>query len=284
MVGRALCRNGQIVFDLEVSGGRLMMLPAAAAYVVVGGGLPSSWIYTVTVDGPANTTTVWRPRSGVAHLQYAVDPSRPWIGRAPWQSASLSGALLAGIERQFSGEAGSASGYILPTPDTGDRGQDGADADEEQDPLTTLRRDLAAAGGRTVLAPTTAAGYGAGPGSAPSKDYKPERFGMNPPSSALEVRRDAERSIFAAAGVPPVLMSHQAPGGSLREGWRQFHALTVEPLAELVSGQLSDALGTHVRLDMRRARSADVGILARAIGSLVTAGMDVAEARRVVGI
>ena len=171
MIGRALCRSGEIVFDLQVTGGRLVMLPASAAYVTTGSGDRRTWLYTVTVDGPGSTMTVYRGRSAVAHLQYMVDPVRPWIGRPPWASASLSAILLGAIERQLAGEAGSALGYILPTPDVGDRGQEGADADEEEDPLTSLRRDLAAAGGRTVLAPTTAAGYGAGPGAAPSKDY-----------------------------------------------------------------------------------------------------------------
>ena len=168
--------------------------PCQRATAVVGSGDRRTWLYTVTVDGPGSTMTVYRDRSGVAHLQYMVDPVRPWLGRPPWASASLSGNLLAGIERQLSGEAGSASRYILPTPDVGDRGQEGADADEEEDPLTTLRHDLAAAGGRTMLAPTTAAGYGAGPGAAPSKDYKPERFGFHPPETAVETRRDVERS------------------------------------------------------------------------------------------
>ena len=136
-----------------------------------------------------------RGRSGVAHLQYMVDPVRPWLGRPPWASASLSASLLAGIERQLSGEAGSASGYILPTPDVGDRGQEGADADEEEDPLTTLRRDLAAAGGKTMLAPTTSAGYGAGPGAALAGDYKSERFGFHPPE--LKMPRAAEVATLA---------------------------------------------------------------------------------------
>ena len=72
------------------------------------------------------------------------DATRPWEGRAPWQTAQLSGALLAGVERQLAGEAESASGYVMPTPDVGDKGQ-AADADGEDDPLTALRRDLAAA-------------------------------------------------------------------------------------------------------------------------------------------
>ena len=170
--------------------------------------------------------------------------------------------MLAGVERQLSGEAGSASGYILPTPDVGDRGQEGADADEEEeDPLTTLRRDLDAAGGKTMLAPTTSAGFGAGPGAAPSTDYKSERFGFNPPASAVETRRDVERSILAACGVPPVLANHQAPGKSMREAWRQLTVGTVEPLAVLVADQLSEALGVKVSLTMPRA--ADVATRGR---------------------
>ena len=283
MIGRALCRSGQIVFDLEVMGGRLQMLPASAAYVVVGDARPSTWLYTLTLDGPGATRTVYRTRAAVAHVQYLTDPLRRWTARAPWASASLSGALLAGVERQLSGEAGSASGYILPTPDTGDRGQDTGD-DGEDDPLVSLRRDLAAAGGKTVLAPSVSAGYGAGPGAAPQKEYVSTRFGLNPPSGTIEVRRDVERSILAACGVPPVLAHYMAPGGSLREGWRQLHQLTVEPLSELVADQLSEALGQRVTLDMRRARAADIATLSRAIGSLTTAGMTPEQARALVGL
>ena len=283
MIGRALCRSGEIVFDLDVSpGGRLSMLPASAAYVTTGTGDRRTWIYTVTVDGPGSTVTVYRGRAGVAHLQYAVDPVRPWHGRPPWASAGMSGDLLAGIERQLSNESKSASGYILPTPDTGDRGQQGEDADEEDDPFTTLRRDLAAAGGRTVLSPTTAAGFGAGPGAAPSNDYKPERFGFNPPSAAAEVRRDVGRDILAACGVPPVLASHAAPGTSMREAWRQMTVGTIEPLAVLVASQLGEALGVDVTLTMPRA--ADVATLARAVQSLTGAGMSIEDAREVVGL
>ena len=287
MIGRALCRSGEIVFDLQVTGGRLMMLPASAAYVVVGSGDRRTWLYTVTVDGPGSTMTVYRERSGVAHLQYMVDPVRPWLGRPPWASASLSGSLLAGIERQLSGEAGGPSGYVLPVPDVGDKGQGGDDGqgeddDGEDDPIVALRRDLAAAGGKTMIAPTQQAGYGAGPAAAPAADYKSSRFGFNPPDSALEARRDLERSILAACGVPPVLANHAAPGTSMREAWRQMTVGTVEPIAVIVASQLSEALGVDVKLTMPRA--ADVATLARAVGSLVAkAGMPLADARAAVG-
>ena len=295
MVGRALCRYGQIVFDIEVDSGALRLLPASAAYVVVGSGDPRTWIYTVTVDGPGNTRTVHRTRDGVVHLQYAVSPSRPWEGRAPWATAGLSGTLLAGIERQLSGEAGGASGYILPTPDVGDKGEAAPDPanpsadDGEADPLTTLRRDLAAAAGATVLAPTTAAGYGAGPGAAPGKDYHPERFGFNPPSTALEGRRDVERSILAACGVPPALANHAAPGTSLRESVRLFAAVTMAPIARMIAQRLSESLGQQIELTLPNGN--DPSTMARsmmakaqAVQMLVTAGMSIADAREAVGL
>ena len=281
MVGRALCRRGEITFDLRVEAGELLLLPASSSYVIRGTGDPGSWIYTVTVDGPAGTETHWRRREAVAHIQYLTDPDRPWLGRAPWASAPLSARLLAGVERQFAGEAGGASGYVMAVPDTGDKGE-AEDADGEADPLTTLRRDLAAAGGKTTLAPAQAGGWGAGPSAAPQNEYASRRFGLTPPPGAVELRRDVERSILAASGIPPVLVNHQAPGTSLRESWRQFQTGTIEPLATIVSAQLSEALGVDVRLEVPR--PSDVATLARAVGSLTTAGMTVQDAREVVGL
>lgn len=285
MIGRALCRSGQIVFDLDVSGGRVRLLPASAAYVTVGNGDPRTWIYTVTVDGPGNTRTVYRTRDGVAHLQYAVDPVRPWIGRAPWAAAPLSSTMLAGIERQLAGEAGASSGYVMPAPDVGDHGAalppDGPD-DGETDPTTTLRRDLAAARGSIVLAPTMRGGHGAGAMAAPEGDFKSHRFGMHPPSALLEARRDVERSIYAASGIRPAMMNPAAAGTAMREAHRQFVAGTIEPIAGIVAAQLSEALGVAVSLDMPR--PAEVATLARAVHSLTQSGVPLADARRAVGL
>ena len=192
---------------------------------------------------------------------------------------------MAGLERQLANEAAALSGYIMPTPDLGDRGQGADDGSEgELDPLDALRADMAAGKGRTLLAPTMAAGLGAGPGMAPWKDYKSERYGFDPADPVLTARRDTERSISACYGCPPVLWDNRAPGVSLREAWRINHNLALAPLALLVGSQLSAALGVQVTLDMKRARSADVVMLSRAISSLVTAGFTKEEARTMVGL
>ena len=47
-----------------------------------------------------------RHRDAVLHVLYGQTSGCPYAGVPPWASASLSGTLLAGIERQLSGEAG----------------------------------------------------------------------------------------------------------------------------------------------------------------------------------
>ena len=288
MAGRELGRRGEAVWVIDVrSGGRVRLLPAAAPFVVVGGHLPETWRYHLSLYGPGTTATIYRMRAGVVHLKYGATPERPFEGRSPWMAANLSGKLLAGVERQLAGEASGPSGYVMAVPDVGDQGQaeEASDAEDAADPIAALRRDLAAAGGKTTIAPTQMAGYGAGPGAAPTHDYKSSRFGLNPPESAVETRENVQRSILGCYGLLPVTMHYSAPGTSLREAWRQFVSLSVEPLATLIGSQLSEALGVDVKLDMRKARAADVVMLSRAVGSLVQhASMTPDQAREVVGL
>lgn len=77
----------------------------------------------------------------------------------------------------------------MPAPDTGDPGQGEEGDPDAPDPLDEFRNDLAAAQGRTMVAPSMTSGWGGGPGVAPQKDYRPERFGLNPPQSVNELRR-----------------------------------------------------------------------------------------------
>ena len=284
LAGRALARRGQVVFDLEIDpDGDLAFIPCASVNVLSGSENPSTWIYSLQMYGPSATTTRYRPRNGVVHLAANVSPDRPWEGKAPWQGAQLSSALLAGVERQLSGEASGSSGYVVPMPDSGDRGQ-AADGDGEDDPLTTLRRDMAAAKGKTLLVPSLAGGLGAGPGVSPttSQEYLPRRWGAAPPESLIELRRDVERSILSCYGILPALHYERAAGTALREAGRQTHANSSVAIATLIASQLTEALSEEVTLTLPR--PTDMATLARAVGSLVTSGVDVNEARGIVGL
>ena len=67
------------------------MLPCAASSVLVGSANPQTWMYSLQLYGPSSTVTRYRPRDGVVHLQAGTQPDRPWQGRAPWQTAHISG-------------------------------------------------------------------------------------------------------------------------------------------------------------------------------------------------
>ena len=282
LCGRELARCGSFRCDLEVRGGRVDLVPASSAFAVQGTSDPSSWVWVLTLFGPGDTRTRFRPNDGILNVVIGNTVTRPWEGRAPWQAASLSGKLLSGIERQLAGESQSKSGYVLPVPDLGDRGQ-GEDDDGETDPLTTLRRDLASAAGRTMLAPSMASGFGGGPGVAPASEYSPRRFGANPPSALLELRRDIERSVLASYGILPSLVDARAAGNSLREARRQFHG-TIVALATLLENSLSEALNETVTLNLRRTKAADSATMARAVSSLTSSGMSLADAIESVGL
>lgn len=123
MMCRALSRSAEVLFDLRVSARHLTMLPASAAYVTTGDGDRRTSVDTVTVDCPGDAGAACRMRNGVAHLQYMVDPVRPWIGRPAWASASLSGTLIAAIERHLArrgdpavGSAAGSFGRCDPRP------------------------------------------------------------------------------------------------------------------------------------------------------------------------
>ena len=212
-------------------------------------------------------------------------PPHPGEAVPPWASASLSGRLLAGVERQLAGEASSASGYFLVGPDTGDRGQ-AADSDGSTDPQAGLLADMKNARGRTMIAPTMKAGGGAGAGNAPEHDYESVRFGMAPPPTTVEVRRDLAREIAATFGVPPVLLDAKAPGAALREGWRFLVGTMAIPLAQLVAAQLGEALGEPaLQLDMRKALAAERTVQAMAAARLAAVeGVDFATASEIVGL
>ena len=105
---------------------------------------------------------------------------------------------------------------------------------------------------------------------------------MDPPASVPTVRSDVERSLLAAAGVPVELVS-TAQGTAGREAWRRFLHGTIAPLGMLVSAELQ-RLGFDGALEFSELRASDVQGRARAYHSLVGAGMNDADARRIAGL
>ena len=123
LIGRALIRQGEVVFAIDGDTEGLMLWPAAD-HDVHGGYDPKSWTYRLNLSGPSFMATRDAvAAAGVVHVQYMQDPARPWHGVGPIQSAQLAGRLSAETMKALSDEASGPRGHLLPVPNT-----DGADS------------------------------------------------------------------------------------------------------------------------------------------------------------
>ena len=285
-IARSLIRRGESVYLLEVQSGAVRLIPVGS-WDVRGGWEPEGWHYRVDLFGPSGNITRFVPGSAVLHPKYSYDPARPWLGLPPLAWASLTGTLAANLENKLGEEAGGAVGHVVPIPEdaaNGDSDGDGEDDEAAEKPLDALRADLANLKGRTALVETVAGGWGEGKSAAPMFDWKPQRFGANPPQSLAVLRSDAGQAVLGACGVPVSLFT-DADGTSQRESWRRFVMGSVEPVAELVAGELSSKLDAPgLRFDFASLWAHDLAGRAQSFKAFVAGGMDVAKAAALSGL
>ena len=275
LIARNLIRRGEDVHQVMVDRGAVRLQPIGS-WDVRGGPDPASWWYRCDRFGPSGNLTELVPAGAVIHSRYAVDSARPWYGIGPLGWARATGTLAANLETRLGEEAGAPVGHVLPVP------QDGGDG-EDDDPLKMLKSDLAGAKGKTVLAETTAAGWGEGRMAAPQADFKPQRFGANPPATLPSLRSEAGASVLSACGVPVSLVT-DADGTSQREAWRRFVMGSVEPLLETVKVEIEAKLEVSVSFDLSRLWAHDLAGRAASFKAMVTAGMAIERAAALSGL
>lgn len=276
-IGRRLVRRGEYLAVLDVRGGRLA-LDEAWEWYVTGKPRRETWIYRVTESGPSFTETRPLPADEVCHVRYAWDPAQPWRGLSPAAFASTGAGLVGGIDSTMSGEANSPSGYVMPAADLG-----GDDDDDDVDPFATMRAELAALRGGMTIGPTMKDALGLGTDAAPASDYDSKRFGFDPPEAIEPLRRQALVDVLGAFGIPAPLSDERASAAAYREAARVFRETTLPALGAIVSAEVGPAIG-QPDLALTFPKTPDIGILSRAVGSLVSAGVPIAEAREIVGI
>ena len=279
LIARELIRSGEIVMVPNIGPGGLTLIPASD-WDVSGGADPSTWMYRVTLPGPSALWTRILPASGVLHFMYARSPIHPWRGVSPLTRARATGAIAANIELRLGEELSGRSGNLLPVP-----------GDPSEVRYDGLRADLGGLKGNTAMVPSLAGGFEMGPGGVNNRtDWKPVRFGANPPASIDAIRSTTGKQILAACGVPVALAEGGEGAQGLREGFRQFLHLSVTPLAALVAAELSRKLELPgITLRFRRLHAADLMGRARAYGSLLSAGgegegMDPSRAAEIAGL
>ena len=275
LLARNLIRRGEDVHQIMVERGAVRLQPIGS-WDVRGGPPEREWWYRCDRFGPSGNLSELVPSAAVLHCRYAVDSARPWYGISPLGWARSTGTLAANLETRLGEEAGGPVGHVIPVPSDGGDGTD-------DDPLAALKMDIAAAKGRPLLAETVASGWGEGKGAAPMSDYKPQRFGANPPATLPSLRTEAGMSVLSACAVPVSLVT-DADGTSQREAWRRFVMGSVEPLLAMLAVEIEAKLETRVSFDLSSLWAHDLAGRAAAFRQMTTAGMEIERAAALSGL
>ena len=277
LVARDLIRRGESIHLILTDSGELELIPVGS-WDVRGEWIEDSWEYRVDLFGPSGNITRLVPSSSVIHCRYSYDPARPWHGISPLGWATSSGNLAANLEDRLSQESGGPVGYLLATPTDSSPKEDGTG------PLDGLRKDINALKGQNVLLETTAAAWGEGKQAAPMADWKPQRVGASPPEVLQVLRSDMGRAVLGACGVPVGLFESQGSSQGAREAWRQFVYGSVQPLAKMVSEELSKKLETDVSLNFTELQAHDLAARAGSFKKMVESGIAVDRAAGLSGL
>ena len=276
-IARRLARSGEYLAVLGVRAGRLA-LDEVWQWDVTGRPLRDTWRYRVTQSGPSFTETRQLPADEVCHVRYAWHAAQPWRGASPAAFASNGAGLAGGIDATLSGEANGSSGYVIAGSDLG-----GDSDDDDADPFASMRADLAALRGGLTIAPTQKDALGRGKDGAPASDYESKRFGFSPPETIEPLRRQALVDMAGAYGIPAPLVDERSSAAAYREAARVFRESTLPALGAILAEQVGEAIG-QPDLALAFSKTPDIGILSRAVGSLVAAGLDASVAREIVGL
>ena len=262
MMARSLLLRGEFV---------AFMQPGMPALVVHSwdvhgrGTSPADWRYRLSLPQPDGTRTIVRAAaSRVFHPRIGCRIETPWKGRSPLDDARGTRQLLELLESRMADEAGMPVGAIVPVPK----------------PNEDLAADVAGLRGRVLLGETMAGGWERATRRAPTATGK--RAGSVP------IFRVRTWSCGAPCRVPccrprafrPTLPARAAQASASRGGASCIRRL--RPLA----WSFRQSLNGSVR--RRRARStglfaSDLQGRARAMGSMVQAGISPASAARICG-
>ena len=265
-IGYDLALVGEHVSVLQVDGSGRVALLRASSWNISGGADPRSWIYDVSLSTPTGTTTRLVSADGVLHVRYLPDNRTPWRGVAPWKRAPSLSKLTAEVEAALIREVRLPTKMVIPMPQ-------GGNID-----TNTLRSDFQNDDFQIAFPTTTAAAFGAGRGSAPLQDWKVTRLKSEPDESLVGLCKDVPGQVGILYGIPNVLTSGSGSESQTREAFRRFVLTAIEPIALIVSDELTRVFEVPVELDLSELAHADIAGRARAFKALVGSGLPASDA------
>ena len=265
-IGYDLGVVGEHVSVVHVNGSGRVSLLRASSWNISGSADPSTWMYDVSLSGPTGTHTRLVPADGVLHVRYLPDNRTPWRGVAPWKRAPSLSKLTAEVEAALIREVRLPTKIVIPMPQ-------GGNID-----TNTLRSDFQNNDFQIAFPTTTAAAFGAGRGSAPLQDWKVTRLKSEPDESLVGLCKDVPGQVGVLYGIPNVLTSGSGSKSQTREAFRRFVLTAIEPIALIVSDELTRVFEVPVELDLSELAHADIAGRARAFKALVGSGLPASDA------
>ena len=273
MTAREMLAKGNAVFEM-LRGARAggLTLLAVPAFEVSGGLLPSQWQYALKwLDQNENEIVRTAASDSVIHVRYGATALAPWYGQSPLVAAGMDAKVLANIVNKLGDDASTPVAHMIPMPD-------GATVAQRQG----VAKDIRDARGRVIVPETTRAGIGQGAAAAPQRDFESSRVGPDPSANALALQDSAAMAVLRALGIPPGLYS--GSGGASREAYRQFYAVTANPLAKLIEAELRVKLNLpELAISLDDLAAIDITAKSRAVGTLVQAGVPLPLAVQMAG-
>ena len=261
MMARRLLLHGEFV---AYYGFGQPILPVYSWDVHGKGSHAGDWRYRLTMPQPDGSRTIRAMSTRVIHVRIGCRTETPWRGVSPLENARLSRQVLEALESRMLDEALMPVGAVMPVPKPGD----------------TLAADIAALRGRVLLGETMAGGWGQGDTARAYRDWEARRVGADIPDGNRQLRLDLQAAVLGAAGVPSELAG--ARGSEAREAWRRFLHSTIAPIGRLVSSELK-RVGLPDMITFDALFASDLQGRARAMGSMVQAGVSPASAARICG-
>lgn len=263
-MGLDLVLRGESCWHVRLEGGDLRLV-RAAWWDELGGGR-----YHLHIAHPAATETVRALEGEVLRLTINAPAEQPWRGRSPFAMMGGSPRLMAEIEQALRGASEWIGRGLLPFPET-------VPEEQQSAAIRGLR------GGGMLAAIRSKADFSTATGNRSASEFRRVELtpalrdaDLNPVTDQLHNR------VLTAAGIPPALVTPSGNAGAMREAYRLFCLQTVEPLARTLLPELAKIGVTS--LSTRSMLSADVAGPARAVGTLVTAGVPLDQAMQLVGL
>ena len=256
IIGRELILYGNSILAIEV-GENGVILRHPEQWSLLRNDV-EAYSYQLTMH---TNKSVQMSEASVIHFKYGISTYDDRIGLSPLASANNTARMISAIEQKLADEASNCPvGYILPLPRV------------EKGTIADIKASLRGLKGKLLAVETTSGGWGEGRIASPSKDWEAKRLGMNPPQQLLEMRKQVERSILEACGVPMAIVSDEGVGQ--RSAYSRFIHTSLEPVAREVAHEFSTKLNADIKIDFANlVTHTDLSTKAKSFKSLVNGGM-----------